>query len=189
MMRSVEASLKGRLLVAQPHLVDPNFWRTVVLVLEHNETDGAAGVILNRPAEASLSDALPPFAPLAARPAVVFEGGPVATGAAVCLARSRLGAAPEGWSPVVGPLGVVDLSGEPVVVGEGIDSLRVFAGYAGWSPGQLEAEVAEDAWFVLEADPDDALAPVPESLWSFVLRRQGGVMSWVANFPMDPRMN
>lgn len=179
--------LKGRLLVASPVLLDENFFRTVVLLVEHNE-EGAAGVVLNRPTETELGGPLEAWRPLAAEPALVFVGGPVQRDGAVCLARSAPDARPPGWQPVVDGLGVLDLSGESHDLA-GVDRLRVFAGYAGWGPGQLEIELEGGSWYVLEADPEDALTSAPGGLWRFVLKRQGGKLALVSNFPADPSMN
>lgn len=182
-------SLRGRLLVATPGLVDANFFRTVVLVIEHSD-EGAAGVVLNRPSETALREGpLEAWGDLAADPAVVFVGGPVAAGAAVCLARPGPGERPQGWQPVMGALGVLDLGCDPGATRSGVDRLRVFSGYAGWGAGQLEDELAEGSWYVVDADPEDALSSQPAGLWRFVLKRQGGKLSLVANFPPDPSMN
>jgi putative transcriptional regulator len=176
--------LKGRLLVATPGLLDQNFFRTVVLVVDHTD-EGAAGVVLNRPTETELGGPLSGWKRLAADPPLVFMGGPVSPDGAVCLARSR-GAPPTGFQPVIDGLGVLDLSEEHT---DGVDRLRVFAGYAGWQAGQLERELAEGDWYVLDADPEDALTSEPGGLWRFVLRRQGGKLALVSNFPADPSMN
>lgn len=185
----MEPGFTGRLLVATPGLVDPNFYRTVVLIVSHTE-EGAAGVVLNRPSETELDEGpLRTIAPLAADPPLVFVGGPVDATSAVCLARTAPEARPEGWQQVVGGLGVLDL-GDGIDDGvSNVDRVRVFAGYAGWAPGQLEAEVEEGSWYVVEADPEDALSAEPGGLWRFVLRRQGGDLALVASFPADPSMN
>ena len=182
-------SLKGRLLVATPGLVDANFFRTVVLIVEHND-EGAAGVVLNRPSETPLCEGpLDEWGELAADPPLVFVGGPVSPGAAVCLARPAPNVRPEGFEPVVGGLGVLDLGNDPSTARGRLDRLRIFSGYAGWETGQLEDEIAEGAWYVLDADPEDALSAQPGGLWRFVLKRQGGKLALVANFPADPNMN
>jgi putative transcriptional regulator len=182
-------SLKGRLLVAAPGLYDENFFRTVVLIVEHNE-EGAAGLVLNRPSESDLqSGPLHAWTDLAAEPPLVFVGGPVQPSAAICLARTAPDGAPEGWQHVIGGLGVLDLGRELDEVRAGIDRLRVFAGYAGWGAEQLEAEIDEGSWFVLDADPEDALSSQPGGLWRFVLKRQGGKLALVSNFPADPSLN
>lgn len=181
-------SLKGKLLVATPGLVDPNFARSVVLICEHNE-EGAIGVILNRPSETPLPDELWEWEPIVAGPPVVFVGGPVMPEGALCLATSPGAEAAEGWHPVFGPLGTADLERGPDGITAPVDRARVFAGHSGWAPGQLEGELDAGGWFVCDADPDDALTPEPEALWSFVLRRQGGRLAMVATYPEDPSLN
>ena len=174
--------------MAAPALRDPNFDRTVVLVLEHGP-EGALGVVLNRPTGTDLYAALPRWERLAADPSVVFEGGPVAPTAAICLGRTPVAAEPDGWHPLFGGLGTIDLERDPDDLGGSVHDIRVFAGYAGWGADQLEGEVAAGAWYVLDAHPDDALSPHPDDLWRAVLRRQRGDLAMVANFPADPAMN
>lgn len=183
-----EPSLKGRLLVATPILLDPNFERTVVLLLEHRSEDGALGIVLNRPSETSVGEPLPAWEALAAPPAVLFVGGPVSPGSAIALGRGAADAA-EGWEPVLGPVGTVDLDRDPALVRTTLDEVRVFAGYAGWAPGQLEGEIAGGSWFVVDAEPDDAFSADPGDLWPSVLRRQGGRLAMFAHCPPDPSVN
>src|SRR4051812_281631 len=128
-----DESLQGRLLVATPALGDPNFDRTVVLLLEHN-LEGALGLVLNRPSDTEVGDPLPDWARVAAAPAVVFVGGPVQPGAAIGLARSPVEDAVEGWVPLFDRLGTVDLSRPPDTLDVPVDDVRVFVGYAGWGP-------------------------------------------------------
>jgi len=182
-------SLTGRLLVATPALRDPNFERTVVLLVAH-EDGGALGVVLNRATEVPVSEVLGGWGGLAGEPAVVFEGGPVQPEAAICLARTRPGVEElNGFNRVSGAVGTVDLSGDPDTLRDGVMGVRVFAGYAGWSPGQLEREIAGGSWFVFDALPGDAFASRPDDLWPMVLRRQGGLMAAVAHYPSDPTLN
>lgn len=182
-------SLTGRLLVATPALKDPNFERTVVLLVAH-EDGGALGVVLNRATEVAVSDVLEGWGVLAGDPAVVFEGGPVQPEAAICLARTKVGVGRlTGFTRVSGAVGTVDLSTNPEVLRESLLSVRVFAGYAGWAPGQLESEIDSGSWFVFDALPGDAFVRRPDDLWPMVLRRQGGLTAAVANFPADPTMN
>lgn len=180
--------LKGKLLVATPGLIDPNFFRTVVLVVEHTE-EGAAGVVLNRPSETELGGRLEGWKNMAAEPKQVFVGGPVQPDGAVCLALAAADGRPDHWEPVVDGLGVVDLGHEPETPRSGLDRVRVFAGYAGWESGQLESELDQGSWYVLDADPEDALTTMPGALWRFVLRRQGGKLAMVSQFPIDPSTN
>lgn len=181
-------SLKGKLLVAAPTLREPTFARTVVSLLEHSE-DGALGVVINRPGDASLLDVVPPVADLASQPAVLFAGGPVEPQAAIALGVVATGAAAEGWRPVVHPLVTVDLDVDPLVLAASVRELRVFAGYAGWGAGQLESEIGEGAWYVVESLPLDPFDAFPGRLWSAVLRRQQWPLSVVATCPIDPTMN
>lgn len=181
------SSLAGRLLVATPALADPNFERSVVLMLEH-DGDGALGVVLNRPTPVGVSEVLAPWAELAGEPGVVFQGGPVALDAALALAVVP-GAGPLGWRRVHGSIGVIDLDAPPEVLAAEVGSLRVFVGYAGWGGEQLERELAEGAWYVVDSEPGDVCAPEPEGLWRAVLRRQHGNLAMLATYPDDPSLN
>ncbi len=182
-------SLRGRLLVATPDLADPNFFRTVVLVLEHSD-DGALGVVLNRPSPATaVEDPLPAWASLAVDPPVIFVGGPVQPEAAIGLARRAERAAPDGFAPLSDELGTVDLERHPAQVAPRVDRVRVFAGYAGWGPHQLEQELDADGWFVVDADPSDLWTADPDTLWRTVLRRQRGKERIFAEFPLDASLN
>jgi len=191
---STLAARKGRLLVATPNLADPNFERTVILLLEHGD-EGAVGVVLNRPSRMDLSEPLPEWARAAAHPSVVFIGGPVAPGAAVCLAQVATSSNPEstvltdGWQRLLGPVGTMDLDSDPDEAIPRLEQIRVFAGYAGWGPHQLEAEIADGGWFVVDAEASDPLSPAPEDLWTSVLRRQPGTLALFAAYPPDPSLN
>ena len=185
----VSESLKSRLLVATPGLADPNFSRTVVLMIEHNE-DGALGVVLNRPGGLDVEEPLPEWAALASPPAAVFVGGPVAAGTVIAIALGDEGAAePDGWVGLFGGLGAVDVGREPGEVVPRVQSVRVFSGYAGWAPGQLDGEVAAGGWFVVDSVPSDVFTPSPEELWAEVLRRQPGRLRMFAGCPADPTTN
>ena len=182
-------SLTGQLLVATPALKDPNFDRTVVLLVAH-EPGGALGVVLNRATEVPVTEVLGTWGSMARDPAVLFEGGPVQPESAICLARMRSGGASmAGFHRVSGLVGTVDLSIDPESVRGNVDGIRVFAGYSGWSPGQLEEEISSGSWFVCDGLPGDAFVPRPDDLWPMVLRRQGGIMAAVAIFPADPTLN
>jgi putative transcriptional regulator len=186
--RSME-SMTGQLLVAAPALKDPNFDRTVVLLVAH-ESGGALGVVLNRATEVPVSEVLQGWGTLAEDPAVLFEGGPVQPESAICLARMRTSTQRiRGFHQVSGPVGTVDLSADPEQVRQSVTGIRVFAGYSGWSSGQLEEEISTGSWFVLDALPGDAFVNRPDDLWPMVLRRQGGIMAAVAHFPPDVTLN
>jgi putative transcriptional regulator len=178
----------GRLLVAEPMLGDPNFDRTVVLVVQHT-ADGALGLVLNRPTDVPVADALPEWGSVASDPGLLHLGGPVEEQSGWCLARARDPEALEGFVPVVGDLGLVDLELDPVDVAESFHAVRLYAGYSGWGPGQLEHEIARDAWFVADAEPDDPFVTEGASLWQRILARQGGPIARLANFPPDPSLN
>ncbi len=182
------SSWSGRLLVATPTLLDPHFVRTVILLLQHDDEDGALGVVLTRPSETGVAEVLLPWSGVASAPAVVFGGGPVQPTAAVCLGRLGAPGRPQaGWAPLADPLlGTVDLDGGPW---DGLAEVRVFAGYAGWSAQQLEGEVDAGAWWVLDALPGDPFTPRPELLWEQVLRRQGPPLAYAVTFPADPTLN
>ncbi|MBW3611050.1 MAG: YqgE/AlgH family protein [Actinomycetota bacterium] len=179
----------GRLLVASPRLADPNFSHTVVLILARDGDEGALGVVLNRPSTRAVEEILASWAPLAADPAMVFVGGPVGHQGAIGLARGGSDLPGDGWVPIVGRLGTVDLARDPDDLPTNLDAVRVFSGHAGWGAGQLEAEIEAGAWVVLDAAPDDVLCADPDRLWRAVLRRQGGKLAWLANVPLDPRLN
>jgi putative transcriptional regulator len=180
-------TLRGRLLVATPPLVDPNFDRAVVLMLEHGD-DGALGIILNRPSEIALDDVLPEWRVFAASPSVVFTGGPVSPDAVIALGRAVPDAI-EGWVPIIDDLGTVDLGRDPLDLGVPLDELRVFVGYAGWAPGQLESELDANAWFVVDLRRDDPFVSTPERLWRDVLKRQRGHPAMFAQYPDDVTAN
>ncbi|UYQ62386.1 YqgE/AlgH family protein [Streptomyces peucetius] len=182
------SSLTGRLLVAAPALADPNFDRAVVLLLDHDD-EGSLGVILNRPTPVVVEDILESWGALAGEPGVVFQGGPVSLDAALGVAVIPGDEGPLGWRRVYGAIGLVDLEAPPELLGGALGSLRIFAGYAGWGPGQLEDELQDGAWYVVESEPGDVSSPRPESLWRSVLRRQRNELAMFATYPDDPSLN
>jgi putative transcriptional regulator len=181
--------MKAQLLVATPLLREPTFGRTVILLLEHSDDEGALGVVLNRPTTAAVADVVPAVADVVSAPAVLFDGGPVSRNTAIALGLARPGVDPDGWMPVVPPVATVDLDHDPALLAASLAELRVFAGYAGWSPGQLEAEIAEGAWYVVDALPADPFLTDPAQLRMLVLRRQGWPLAAVAHCPADPSLN
>ncbi|MEU6860887.1 YqgE/AlgH family protein [Glycomyces sp. NPDC046736] len=182
-------SFVGSLLVATPTLQDPNFDRTVVIGVGH-ESDGVLGVVLNRATERQVGHYLDQWAELAGDPAVLFEGGPVQPDAAIGLGWRKADAPfSEAFRPVLGRLGTLDLSRDPDEVAPLLEGMRVFTGYAGWSPGQLESEIEAGAWMVFDALPADPFSATPEELWGMVWKRQGGMLSAVAHYPADPILN
>lgn len=172
-------SLRGKLLIAAPSLFD-FFRRTVVLVIEHTE-EGAIGVVLNRPSETTVDEAVPALAELAASDEPVRVGGPVSPEAVVAL--GEFADASEAGTTVLDGVGTVD----PDAPHDSLVRLRVYAGYAGWSAGQLDGEVEEGAWILAPAEPEDPFSD--GDLWSEALRRKGGGYRLLATMPADPALN
>lgn len=179
----------GVLLVAQPEMGDPNFAESVVLVLDIDD-EGALGVVINRPTPVLVATVFEEWRDLVEEPEVLFRGGPVGTDGALALALLRDPAlVPQGFRSVVGRLGVLDLETPVELVEPALARLRIFAGYAGWGPGQLEEEVAEGAWYVVPSEPHDPFGDHGEDLARVVLRRQPGEMAWHSTRPVDPGLN
>lgn len=197
--------------MATPPLEDPNFDRTVVHLIDHG-ADGAVGVVINRPTALLPTDPIDRWSEWLSAPAVLFDGGPVERAALIGLgevdgpAEPRKPAADitpddagdggefdgdddEPWTMVSDTLASVNLSLDPGLVAHRVRRLRVFRGYSGWSPGQLEAEIEAGAWIVLPSHLDDVFSTNPEGLWREVLRRQGGRLAWLANAPDDLSAN
>ena len=172
-------SLRGQLLIAAPSLFD-YFRRTVVLVLEHT-AEGAMGVVLNRESETPLADAVPMLAAFADPEELVRIGGPVSPQSVVAL--GQFDDVEDAGTHVVGALGTID----PDAGNESLRRVRVYAGYAGWGPGQLDGELEADAWLVLPARPEDPFAD--GDIWSAALRRKGGGYRLMATMPADPSLN
>jgi putative transcriptional regulator len=172
-------SVRGKLLIAAPSLFD-YFRRAVILVLEHTP-DGAMGVVLNRESEMPVGEVLPDLADLPGAEDLVRLGGPVSPEAVVAL--GDFGDPDEAGTKVVGPLGTLD----PDAANSSLRRLRVYAGYAGWAPGQLDGELEQGAWIVQEAHPDDPFRD--GDIWSEALRRKGGGYRLLATMPSDPSLN
>jgi len=178
-------TLQGQLLIASPSLLDSNFRRTVVLVTEHSD-EGAAGLVLNRPSPASVSELVPELEPVVEDDEQVWLGGPVQRNAVLVLGEF---VDPEDAAvPLFGALGFPSLE-EPDEVVPATTRRRVFAGYAGWGAGQLESELGREDWIIEPAQPDDAFTEAPDELWAEVLRRKGGIYELVARIPEDPSAN
>jgi putative transcriptional regulator len=176
----------GRLLVATPLIGDPNFERTVILLLAHGD-EGAFGVVLNRPSGTDVAEIIPEWADVAADPKVMFIGGPVGANAVIGLGRPHPEAVPSTWQPLVHDIGTLDLNAPGDA--DTCPEVRLFAGSAGWASGQLEDELAEGAWWLVDVVTEDVFAAEPLRLWSRVLRRQRGTLAWFANHPRDPSAN
>ena len=181
----------GTLLLANTDLLEPTFRRSVIYIVEHND-GGTLGVVLNRSSETAVYNVLPQWAKLAARPKTMFIGGPVKRDAALCLATLRIGVDPTGvpgLRHVTGRVVMVDLDADPATVAPLIEGVRIFAGYAGWTIGQLDDEIDRDDWIVLSALPADVLAEPGVDLWAQVLRRQPQPLAMLATHPIDVSRN
>jgi putative transcriptional regulator len=163
-------SLRGQLLVSAPSLHDPNFRKTVVLVAHHDD-DGAMGLVLSRPSGVAAVEAVPALDGLPGSGGPVFVGGPVQPDAFMVLAE----------------FDDVGEDAEPIELA--ISRMRLFAGYAGWGAGQLESELEEPSWIVVDAEADDAFADDPDELWRTVLHRKGGPFELMVDMPFDPGLN
>lgn len=181
----------GSLLVSSTELFEPTFRRTVVYMIEHNDA-GSLGVVINRRSETSVQEVLPQWASLASDPKAIFVGGPVTREAALCLAVLRVGAdisGVRGLRRVDGRVVMVDLDADPETIAPLIEGLRVFAGYAGWTLGQLDAEIDNDDWIVLSALASDLVSPARADVWGQVLRRQPMPLALLATHPIDVDLN
>ncbi|HEU4363220.1 MAG TPA: YqgE/AlgH family protein [Mycobacterium sp.] len=181
----------GTLLLANTDLLEPTFRRTVIYVVEHND-GGTLGVILNRPSETAVYNLLPQWSKLATKPKTMFIGGPVKRDAALCLAVLKAGADigdVAGLRSVVGRTAMVDLDADPETVAPFVEGVRIFAGYAGWTIGQLEGEIEREDWIVSSALPADVMVPARVDLWGQVLRRNPLPLALLATHPIDLSRN
>jgi putative transcriptional regulator len=181
-------NLRGQLLIAGATMLDPNFARTVILIAEHSEDEGAMGIVLSRPSEAPVGDAIPGLADLVDEDAFVHVGGPVQPSAVTALAE--FDDPDEAATIVFGDVGFIKGDEDITLIAGSIRRARIYAGYAGWTAGQLEAELEQDDW-IIHKHPiaDDVFSDEPEELWSTVLRRKGGRYALVARMPLDPSVN
>jgi putative transcriptional regulator len=176
--------LQGKLLVSSPSLIDPNFRKTVVLIAHHDE-EGALGLVLSRPSDVAAVEAVPVLDGLPGADDPVLVGGPVQPEAFMVLAEFE--DVDEAAAPIIDGLGFMPADAEPGDLA--IKRLRLFAGYSGWGSGQLEDELEDDSWIVVDAAADDAFADDPDVLWRTVLQRKGGAFSLMENMPFDPGLN
>jgi putative transcriptional regulator len=181
----------GTLLLADTDLLEPTFRRSVIYIVEHNE-GGTLGVVLNRTSETAVYNVLPQWAKLAVKPKTMFIGGPVKRDSALCLATLRVGAdatGVPGLRHVQGRVYLVDLDTDPESIAPVVEGVRIFAGYSGWTTGQLEGEIERDDWIVLSALASDVLVEPRVDLWGRVLRRQPLPLSMLATHPIDLSRN
>ncbi len=180
------SSLRGKLLIASPALLDPNFARSVVLIAEHT-SGGAMGLVLNRPSDQEVAGSVEELGEVVATGDLVYEGGPVQPAAVMVLAEFN---DPRASAAIVlGDVGFLPSEGTSDLLADGLRRARVFAGHSGWGAGQLDAELDEGSWLVVEAHIDDIFAPDPDELWSEALERKGGAYARLARIPDDPSVN
>ena len=179
-------TLRGQLLIAGPTLLDPNFHRTVVLIVEHEDA-GAMGLVLNRRSPISAEQAIPELIGALDPEDRLWMGGPVQTTSVVVLADFEGSAMPS--MAVQGDLGLVLPDADLEEIAVGVRRARAFLGYAGWGPGQLEDELERDDWIVADFSPTDAFTEDPDRLWGQVLGRKGGQYALLATMPPDPSVN
>lgn len=182
----MEESLSGQLLVASPALHDPNFQRTVILIGAHSK-EGAMGIVLNRPSQVTVGEAVPQLEPAVDEQDPIYLGGPVQPDSIVMLGEF-LDPSPAGLL-VLGRIGFPAPEAGIEELAEATARRRVYAGYAGWSEGQLDAELEQGDWIAHPARPEDVFTESPEELWSEVLERKGGSFALLARMPMDPSVN
>ncbi|MGB2948900.1 YqgE/AlgH family protein [Rhodococcus sp. BGS-1C] len=186
-----QAVRPGSLLVSSVELVEPTFRRTVIYIIEHND-GGSLGVVINRASETAVQNVLPQWADLAARPRALFVGGPVKRDSALCLATVRTGIDIDGVPGVRrvdGRVVMVDLDSNPADIAPLVEGVRIFAGYSGWTFGQLEGELERNDWMVLSALASDVIGPPKIDLWAHVLRRQPMPLAMLASHPIDVERN
>lgn len=185
-----EMSVAGRLLVATPPMNDPNFERSVILMIRHDD-DGAFGLVISRPSDAQIADeggTLAEWVDRTSPPSVLFDGGPVQQNTVIGLARFNDETDRSWTDPALTGVWTVDLGSDTSNARECF-ALRLFAGYSGWTSGQLEGEIAANHWFVVDFTPDDAFDAAPQTLWRRVLARDSAHRDWVRRFPDDPNQN
>ncbi|AIY16733.1 YqgE/AlgH family protein [Pimelobacter simplex] len=189
MSSEVRALAPGQLLLAAPELLDPNFADTVVLLLDVND-DGALGVVLNRPTALPVAEVLGEWGDVVEEPELLFQGGPVSTDGALAVALAAPGGEQAaGFQPLWDRIGLLDLDTPRELVEGTVDRLRIFAGYAGWGAGQLQAEIAEGSWYVVPGHVEDVFLGDTRDLRRQVLRRQPGDLALHATRPSDPELN
>ena len=180
-------STRGQLLIACPRLIDPNFWRTVVLIVDHSD-DGAFGLVLNRPSETSVGEAVSELEELVDSGDPLFIGGPVQPSTVITVGEFT--DVSEAALVAFADVGILGTNGPPIEeMADRIVTARAFVGHSGWGPGQLEAEIEQGDWILEPARRDDVFSGAPRELWSTVLTRKGGSYALVARMPLDPSWN
>lgn len=171
-------NLTGSILVAHPALRDPAFRRTVIFLSHHSSDEGATGLVLNRPLEQTLKK-------MPGLPEVpIYYGGPVEA-ENILLASLQWRDHPT----VVAFRAFVGRTGEESIADDWLPGLRAFAGYAGWSSGQLESEIAEQAWIVITPTREIVEMPAPAEIWRSIMRQSGPMLHLLSEAPDHPERN
>jgi len=178
---------KGKLLISEPFLPDPNFERTIILLCENNE-EGSFGFVLNKPSLANVSDVMDDIKDYNS---AAMVGGPVQQDTLHYLHRQR------GVDDAVEILDGVYWGGSFERILFLLETkqlphkdIRFFLGYSGWSPGQLEEELKQDSWIVSDQASEELIFDTePEGMWKKTLKVMGGRFSVYSNYPKDPRLN
>jgi putative transcriptional regulator len=179
-------SVRGQLLIAGPMLLDPNFWRTVVLVVEHTD-EGALGLVLNRPSQTTVGEAAAELSDVIDAAQELFIGGPVQPSSVIVLADFE---DPDDAALLAfDDVGVLATTADPAQRSVGVREARAFAGHAGWGPAQLDSELERGDWILEPGRREDAFCTNPEQLWHDVLTRKGGSYALVARMPANPSLN
>ena len=193
-MSDADLRVTGRLLVATPALND-FFDRSVVLILNHSD-EGTQGVVLNKPLDAGVDAVLPQWHPHVTPPATLYQGGPVGMDTAMGLVRLHdLGDGLNDGDTLIGvevigkDVGLLDLDAPSEVIVPQCQAIRVFVGYAGWTPGQLSDEIDAGAWQVVDAESGDAFGDVAGTLWHDVVVRQRDSVAWLSTYTDTPEAN
>jgi putative transcriptional regulator len=172
-------------------MTDPNFRRSVLLLIDHGET-GSLGLIINRPTPISVIEVMPELSRVIVDPQVVFQGGPVQPEVVLAIGSidlHQLGEIGESINLITDSIASYSLASDIQELSDRVSQLRIFSGYAGWHPGQLIDEIRAGAWFVVEGNDTDVLSENPQGMWSHVLRRQSSDLAMLANYPEELYLN
>jgi putative transcriptional regulator len=178
---------KGRILVSEPYLPDPNFERTIILLCEHND-DGSFGFIMNKPSVAKLGEVMQDLKEI---DAPVFIGGPVQQDTLHYIHRlANLEESIEVMEGIYWGGNFDQLISLIDTKQVAASDIKFFLGYSGWSVGQIEEELKEDSWIVSDKVNEELLFDIKaEAMWQYALKRMGGRFSVYSNYPQDPRLN
>ncbi len=179
---------RGNLLIADPDLIDPNFFHAVVLILEHDE-EGALGLVLNRPTCVSAAQMVPEWKSRVSNPMNIFQGGPIPSKMLIGLADVTNNTEIDTWKPILDSAGIMSVEEKPPISDPGISALRLYSGYSGWTAGQLDSEINTGSWFTVPAGPADLFESNPADLWFRLLHTYHGKWPWHARASIAPSRN